>query len=107
MNHNLRIVCNSCWHSSVVSDAIVDKLLPDVKNPSDDSIRKYLLVNRSKLVCSNCGAHSCEIEYKPRIAKRTDKPLEARVPDSQKRYIDEGIGGGRETRGNRWLDLKE
>ena len=107
MNHNLRIVCNSCWHSSVVSDAIVDKILPDVKNPSDDSIRKYLLVNKSKLVCSNCSAHSCEIEYKARIEKRTDKPLEARVTDSEKRYIDGGITGTRKTRGNRWLGLKE
>ncbi|SVD73749.1 uncharacterized protein METZ01_LOCUS426603, partial [marine metagenome] len=46
------------------------------------------------------------IEYKP-IGKRTDKPLEARVTDSEKRYIDGGITGTRKTRGNRWLGLKE
>jgi len=107
MNHSLRIICNSCRHSSVVSDAVVDKILPDVKNPSNDSIRKNLLLNKPKLVCSNCGAHSCEIEYTTPIGKRTDKPVEARVPDGQKRYIDEGIGGTRETLGNRWLRLEK
>ena len=106
MNNNLRIVCKRCQHSSGVSDAIVHRVLPDVENPSDDSIRKYLILNRSKLVCADCGAHSCDIEYKP-IGKRTDKPLEARVIDSEKRYIDGGITGTRKTRGNRWLGLKE
>ena len=72
------------------------------KSIVDDLVRKYLLVNKSKLVCSKCGAHSCEIEYMPRIENTA-----ARVPDSQKRYIDEGIVGRRETRGNRWLDLKK
>ena len=38
----------------------------------------------------------------PRIEK-----TDAGIPDSQKRYIDEGIVGRRETRGNRWLDLKK
>ena len=107
MNHNLTIVCKSCRNIAVVSNAIVDKVLPDVKNPSADSIQKYLLLNKPRLVCSNCGAHSCEIECTTPIGKRTDKPVEARVPDGQKRYIDEGIVGRRETRGNRWLGLKE
>ena len=102
MNHNLRIICNSCGHLSGVSNAIVHRILPDVKNPFDDLVRKYLLVNKSKLVCSKCGTHSCEIEYMPLIEK-----TDAGIPDSQKRYIDEGIVGRRETRGNRWLDLKK
>ena len=38
----------------------------------------------------------------PRIEK-----TDAGIPDSQKRYIDEGIGGVRKTPGNRWLGLKE
>lgn len=107
MDSNLTIVCKRCRHSSGVSDTIVHRILPDVDSPSDDSIRKYLLLNKPQLACSNCGAHSCEIEYKPRIGKRTDKPLEACVSESQKRYVDEGIGGVRKTPGNRWLGLKE
>ena len=107
--HDLRIICIKCGHSALVSNAVVESIFPDVQNPSEDSILARLGTYKERLICSKCRSRSHNIHRGKDTESKPNPPFMPNLPEYEKRFADEGIGGTREEakamRGRQWHSI--
>lgn len=109
--HDIRITCTECDHSVLVSNALVERIFPDVQNPSEDSILARLGSYKGKLFCSKCRSRSHQIHRgKNTEPKPKNPPLIPNIQEYEKRFANEGIGGTREEamgmRSSQWMSIR-
>ena len=85
--------CTHCGHTTTVNNNWAREHLPTDQYTSVDSILFYLQNNLKKLRCQNCGMREPSVSLGT-AQSPAQRPPE--LPESEKRFIDEGLAGSRE-----------